>query len=180
MYPLHRDRYRDLWEVLKSDSLVSRSTEYISDATTVCVNRFSDLVMSCRKLLAAVVFSIYSCALASGVECANRPDSEKYTCWVVVIFATSGEDYYASRHPECKNSEYIYSDIPCNVHVGAEVTVQCQSDDVQLFFNDEPLGTGHSATFSPVGYEQSGHYDCRNDSGNASRIVYERTMTVTG
>ena len=140
---------------------------------------FTDLVMSGRKLFAAVVFSIYSCALASGADCVNRPDSEKYTCWVVVIYATTNEHYYASSFPECKNSEkYIYSDSPCpDVRVGAEVTVQCQSEDVQLFFKDEPLGTGHSATFSPVGYEQSGHYDCRNAGG---AIVYERKISVRG
>ena len=133
--------------------------------------------MSCRELLAAAVISICSCALASGANCISRPDSSKYTCWVVVIGFY--EYYPASRYPECKNSEiYVYGDIPCNVYVGAEVTVQCQSDDVQLFFNDEPLGTSHSATFSPVGYEQSGHYDCRNDSGG--EIVYKRSMNVKG
>ena len=137
---------------------------------------FTDLVMSGRKLLAAVVISIYSCALASGADCISRPNSSKYTCWVVVVGVY--EHYRASRYPECESSAYIYSDSPCrDVHVGAEVTVQCQSDDVQLFFKDEPLGTGHSATFSPVGYEQSGHYDCRNASG---AIVYERTMSVRG
>ena len=135
--------------------------------------------MSGRKLLAAVVISVYSCALASGAVCFTRPDSEKYTCWVVVIFATSGEFYIGHQYPQCGGiGTPNYSDLPCpDVHVGAEVTVQCQSEDVQLFFKDEPLGTGHSATFSPVGYEQSGHYDCRNASG---AIVYERTMSVRG
>ena len=104
------------------------------------------------------------------VVCQDLPKSRNVHCIIKTPF--SGTFYVGC--------DYLYSESKgsCEVYVGMNVLLDCNSTGTQLYKNGEPLGNGRSFRLPYVQLEDEGLYECRTTANGTVRG--QRNLTVKG
>ena len=104
------------------------------------------------------------------VVCQDLPKSRNVHCIIKTPF-------FGTFYVGC---DYLYyeSKGSCEVYVGMNVLLDCNSTGTQLYKNGEPLGNGRSFRLPYVQLEDEGLYECRTTANGTVRG--QRNLTVKG